>query len=124
MPRPKCFGEMTSVSTDGENTLHIDRCLKCSGLYFDQLTKADLALIDGQVEIDMGDAQVGAEYDEMTFVDCPKCNRMMDQKSIKEPVNIRFEHCTSCYATFLDAGELRRYLTEDYKEDVEALLPN
>ncbi|MFT7688800.1 MAG: Zn-finger nucleic acid-binding protein [Candidatus Azotimanducaceae bacterium] len=124
MQCPKCYGDMTSISSDGENALHIDRCSKCYGLYFDQLRKSDLALIDVHGQIDTGDAVLGAEYDGMTFVDCPKCNRMMDQKSVEDPVHIRFEHCTSCYSTFLDAGELRQYLTDEFREDFKALLPS
>lgn len=114
---------MDTVSTGGENALHIDRCATCFGLYFDQLTRADLALLGNQNTIDTGDAEVGAEYDDMTFVDCPKCHKMMDQKTTEEPVHIRFEHCTSCYSTFLDAGELRQYLEVSHKSEFEALLP-
>ena len=123
MQCPKCHGDMTNISTAGENALQIDRCSKCSGLYFDQLTQADLPLIVNQDDIDTGDAEMGAEYDDMTFVDCPKCNKMMDQRGIEEPFHIRFEHCTTCYSTFLDAGELRQYLSEAYKGEFEALLP-
>ena len=123
MQCPKCYGEMDTISSDGANAIRIDRCSKCEGLYFDQLTRADLSMVTNQDELDTGNIEAGAEYNEMTFVDCPKCNKMMDQRRIEDPVHIRFEHCTSCYATFLDAGELKQYLSEEYREQFEALLP-
>jgi len=124
MQCPKCYGEMETVSAGGESALQIDRCLTCFGLFFDQLTRSDLPLIGDQNTFDTGDAELGAEYDDMTFVDCPKCNKMMDQKSAEDPVHIRFEHCTSCYSTFLDAGELRQYLEASHKAEFKALLPS
>lgn len=123
MQCPKCYGEMDTVNQDGEDELRIDRCQNCHGLYFDQLTQSDLALIEGKVNLDSGDDEVGAEYDDMVYVDCPKCDRIMDQRKIEEPVAIRFEHCPTCYSTFLDAGEFRQYLSDAYRSEFQALLP-
>ena len=123
MQCPKCYGEMETVNSDGENQLRIDRCSECHGLYFDQLTRSDLALVADKTDLDTGDPELAAEYDDMVFVDCPKCDKIMDQRKIQEPVQIRFELCPSCYATFLDAGEFRQYLGKDYRDEFEALLP-
>jgi len=124
MQCPKCDGEMETVSTDDAGSIQIDRCLACHGLYFDQLTRADLALVEGNLAIDSGDAEMGAEYDDMVYVECPKCDKIMDQRKIEEPVAIRFEHCPSCYSTFLDAGELTQYLDEAHRAEFTALLPD
>jgi Zn-finger nucleic acid-binding protein len=123
MQCPKCDGEMETVSTHGAGSIQMDRCLECKGLYFDQLTQADLALVEGKVSLDTGDAELGAEYDDMVYVECPKCDKIMDQRKIEEPVEIRFEHCPSCYATFLYAGEFTQYLTPEFKAEFTALLP-
>jgi len=123
MQCPKCDGEMETVSTDDAGSIQIDRCLECHGLYFDQLTQADLVLVEGNQAIDSGDAEMGAEYDDMVYVECPKCDKIMDQRKIEEPVAIRFEHCPSCYSTFLDAGELTQYLDDAHRAEFMALLP-
>ena len=120
MECPKCDGEMDRVS---ETPLFIDRCRQCHGLYFDQLNRA-LVTQDGiTTGVDSGDTGLGAEYDQMVFVDCPKCLRMMDQRLVEGPLRVRFEHCPSCQATFLDAGEFSTYLQDDYREAFLGLLP-
>ncbi len=123
MQCPKCFGEMETVSRDGEGAIRIDRCSECHGLYFDQLTRADLDLADAKKDVDTGDPEIGAEYDDTVYVDCPKCDKIMDQRKIEEPVRIRFELCPSCNSTFLDAGELKQYLDADHRIEFESLLP-
>lgn len=123
MQCPKCDGEMQTVSQDSHDAIRIDRCNDCHGLYFDQLTREDLPLVEGMGDIDTGDEDLGAEYNEMVYVECPKCDRIMDQRVAEGDVRIRFELCTTCHSTFLDAGELREYLTDACREDFEALLP-
>lgn len=123
MQCPKCYGEMETVSPDATDSLRIDRCCQCHGLYFDQLTRGEMALLNDQVALDSGDEALGAEYDDMVYVECPKCDRIMDQRLTEEPHRIRFELCPTCHSTFLDAGELRLYLSEEYKDSFAALLP-
>ncbi|MCB1647223.1 MAG: zf-TFIIB domain-containing protein [Pseudomonadales bacterium] len=123
MQCPKCYGEMETVSSDSTDSLHIDRCHQCQGLYFNQLTRADMGMLSEQVSLDTGDESVGAEYDDMVYVECPKCHGIMDQRMVEAPNRIRFELCPSCYSSFLDAGELRLYLSEGYREEFESLLP-
>ena len=120
MQCPKCYGEMNKVSDD---PVRVDQCIECHGLYFDQLDREILGAIGSDTAIDSGDEELGAEYNEMVYVDCPKCDKMMDQRLTDDPVHIRFELCLSCHATFLDAGEFRQYVSEDYIEGFRALLP-
>jgi Zn-finger nucleic acid-binding protein len=59
-------------------------------------------------------------------VDCPKCDKIMDQRKLEDPLSIRFirfECCPTCNAAFLDAGELRQYLSAEYLEEFKSLLP-
>jgi len=123
MQCPKCYGEMDNVSTASATSLHLDRCQQCGGLYLDQLTREDVGSLAALVEFDTGDETIGAEYDDTVYVECPKCDKIMDQRLTEEPVRIRFELCPACHATFLDAGELRQYLTEEFKSEFFALLP-
>lgn len=119
MQCPKCDGEMQTVH-DAE--VKIDRCGRCGGLYFDQLTREDLGFVEAEVGLDTGDEALGAEYDAMVYVECPRCDKIMDQRLIEDPVRIRFETCTACHSTFLDAGEFRQYLSDAYREHFVSLL--
>ena len=120
MQCPKCDGEMETVYNE---EVTINRCNNCRGLYFDQLTRDDLGYVEGQVGVDTGDEELGAAYNDMVYVECPKCDKIMDQQLIEDPVRIRFEVCTSCHATFLDAGEFRQYLSDEYRDHFISLLP-
>ncbi len=120
MECPKCLGEMNLV--DDEVT-SVSRCNHCQGLYFDLLNRQNLDEVAAHIHLDTGDEAMGKEFDEMVFVECPKCNQIMDQRSIDDPVQIRFELCVSCHATFLDAGEYRQYMSAEYLDEFRALLP-
>ena len=120
MQCPKCYGEMDMVT---DETVRVERCKDCHGLYFDQLDQGLLDSIGINSAIDTGDEELGAEYNDMVYVDCPKCDKMMDQRSTENPVHIRFELCPSCHSTFLDAGEFRQYVSAEYIETFKNLLP-
>ena len=120
MECPKCYGEMDNVLGDAAN---IDRCQNCGGLYFDQLSQSILSEIMESVSVDTGSGDLGETYDEMVYVECPKCDKIMDQRLIEEPVRLRFELCPTCNATFLDAGEFRQYTSPEYLELFQSLLP-
>ena len=120
MECPKCFGEMDNLS---EGRASIQRCRECYGLYFDQLTRSMLEDMLEKTEIDIGGEDVGATYDAMVYVDCPKCDRIMDQRLIEEPNRIRFELCPTCNSAFLDAGEFRQYTSDEYLPGFMSLLP-
>ena len=122
MQCPKCYGEMETIS-DAQSDHRIDRCSQCFGFYFDHLTKSDLQEVEGKNVLDTGILEPDVK-DDMVYVECPKCNRIMDQRKIDQPVQIRFELCPSCYAAFLDAGEFRQYFTEDFRQGFRSLLPD
>ena len=120
MECPKCFGETEQVSAGNRM---VERCLQCFGLFFYQLTQSmvdDLLLC---VDIDTGNDELGVLSNQMVYVDCPNCNRIMDQRQIEGRHRIRFELCTSCYVVFLDAGELRQYTRPETLADFRSLLP-
>ena len=86
--------------------IEIDRCTRCRGLWFDRLEAENLKDLEGAESIDIGeDAAEG--FNDMVFVECPKCFSILDQK---EEGDIKYEFCLSCHGTFFDAGEFRLYL--------------
>ena len=121
MQCPKCFGE-TDELVDGVTSIR--RCQDCSGIYFHQLTRGILESLRGSAELEDDRQNINPQYDAMVYVDCPKCNGIMDQRLIEEPNRIRFELCPSCNSAFLDAGEFSLYTKEEYLEDFMSLLPD
>jgi Zn-finger nucleic acid-binding protein len=120
MECPKCYGDMNTVL---EDIITIDQCQNCHGLYFDQLTQELLSDLTGKEGLDTGSDELGSTYDEMVYVECPKCDKIMDQRKIEAPVQIRFELCPTCNSTFLDAGEFRQYVSDSYLTEFRSLLP-
>jgi len=104
MKCPKCSSKFETVSF-GE--IEFERCLGCQGLWFDMLEKEDLVKIKGSEAIDIGDEQVGEEYDSLQNVKCPQCTVKMLPMVDKDQVHIKYESCPICYGTFFDAGEFR-----------------
>ena len=121
MQCPKCYGDMVNVSD--EDITNVYRCDTCHGLHFELLNQQNLDEVAAHVHLDTGDDSLGEEYNEMVYVECPKCDMIMDQRSLDEPVKIRFELCIACHATFLDAGEFRQYMSDEYHDQFRALLP-
>lgn len=122
---PKCSSKFEKVSF-GE--IEVERCLGCQGLWFDMLEKDDLARIDGSEAIDIGDDQVGDEYDSLQDIKCPQCTVKMLPMVDKDQVHIKYESCPICYGTFFDAGEFRdlkeHTVLERFKEMLGTLRTN
>ena len=122
---PKCSSKFEKVSF-GE--IEVERCLGCQGLWFDMLEKDDLAKIEGSEAIDIGDDQVGDEYDSLQDIKCPQCTVKMLPMVDKDQVHIKYESCPICYGTFFDAGEFRdlkeHTVLERFKEMLGTLRTN
>ncbi|MEM7366049.1 MAG: zf-TFIIB domain-containing protein [Pseudomonadota bacterium] len=120
MQCPKCFSEMARVD-DGTVDVTVHRCESCSGLLIERLTRSNLDDMIMAVAFDIGD-EVNTELDEMMYVDCPRCDLMMDQQ-LNESPRIKIEICHACNGAYLDAGELRAYTEPSVLESFRALLP-
>ena len=114
---PKCVHEMETVSVEG---IEIDRYTLCFGIWFDRLEKEDLRQLKGE-SVDVGDEFVGARYDQIQQIDCPKCGTPALHVKVQEPTT-RFEKCPTCGGSCFDAGEFRDYLEEEIIEQFQALL--
>jgi Zn-finger nucleic acid-binding protein len=100
------------------STVH--RCTKCAGLWFEPVDHERLK--DAAGEIDIGDVAVGAQYNHIDRINCPKCTnwpliRMVDSQ---QP-HIWFESCKNCYGRFYDAGEFRDFAEHTLAEFFEDL---
>ena len=79
---PKCVHEMETVSVEG---IEINRCAHCFGIWFDRLEKEDLRKLKGAESVDVGDEFVGARYDQIQQIDCPKCGTPALHVNVQEP---------------------------------------
>jgi uncharacterized protein len=119
MKCPKCPGSMQVIEYNG---VEVDRCDNCHGLWFDHLEKEDLKRLEGAETLDIGDEFVGARYDRMQGIKCPKCSAGMVRVENTEPFEITFESCPSCRGSYFDAGEFRDYMEEEIFEQFQAVV--
>jgi Zn-finger nucleic acid-binding protein len=104
MNYPKCRSKFETISFA---EIEVERCLGCLGLWFDMLEKENLVKIKGSEAIDIGNEQVGEEYDDLRNIKCPQCAVTMVPMVDKDQHQIKYQSCQSCYGTFFDAGEFR-----------------
>ena len=98
---PKCSSKFEKISFDD---IEVERCLGCQGLWFDMLEKEDLVSLEGSEAIDVGNEQVGEEYNKLQDIKCPQCSVKMLPMVDKDQVHIKYESCPICYGIFFDAG--------------------
>jgi hypothetical protein len=100
----------------------VQRCTHCAGLWFEPTDHERLR--DLAEQIDTGDAAVGAQYNRVDRIDCPKCAnwpliRMVDPQ---QP-HIWFESCKNSCGRFSAAGEFRDFAEHtlvEFFEDLDA----
>ena len=104
MDCPKCASAMEKVRFQ---SIEVDRCTGCKGLWFDLMECEMLMEIDGSEAIDTGSSAVGQANNSKDRYDCPNCLSPMIRMVDKDQPHIWFEKCSDCSGTFLDAGEFR-----------------
>jgi Zn-finger nucleic acid-binding protein len=95
---------MSVASFEG---IEVDRCLDCSGMWFDALEVQDLRHSKGAGVLDTGDAQRGAQHDTIGKIKCPVHAVPMVRMVDREQPHVWYEQCPTCYGIYLDAGEFR-----------------
>lgn len=105
---PKCKSNMQVVEYEG---VRVDRCMDCSGLWFDSLEHERLRTVEGSEAIDIGNRKVGRKYNAIGSIACPVCEQPLTKMVDREQQHLWYEACPSCRGVFFDAGEFR-----DYKE--------
>lgn len=97
------------MTNAGEVT--VDQCTRCHGIWFDNGEAEILKEEWRSLFLDTGDPKIGAIYNEIKEIDCPRCHaRMHHQKDIRQN-HIEYEVCLE-HGVFMDAGEFT-----DYKYD-------
>ena len=87
--------------------LEAHRCTDCQGLFFGAVEKERLQKMSGADAIDIGDKNLGREFNKVDQINCPRCeSRMIRMVDLDQP-HIWFEQCTVCGGSFFDAGEFR-----------------
>ncbi len=106
---PKCTAPMEIVRFE---SIEVDRCTKCKGLFFDAMEPERLRKMRGSESIDIGDAELGRAQNENDRIRCPRDTTPMLRIVDPGQPHLWLESCPVCNGTFFDAGELR-----DWKEE-------
>jgi len=101
---PKCAGTMAPVTFE---TVEVDRCAACGGIFFDVTELAALRRHREAAALDVGDAETGRTHDAAGVIRCPRDAQPMTRMVDLEQPHVWLEQCPHCGGTFLDAGELR-----------------
>jgi Zn-finger nucleic acid-binding protein len=118
MKCPKCNEVMEKVVFE---SVEVDRCTGCCGLWFDALEAEDLKQLAGSERIDVGDRQTGRVFNEERQIDCPKCAVPMIRMVVAEQPHIRYECCKLCGGLFFDAGEFKDFKTKTLADFIKDL---
>mgnify|MGYP001198868999 CR=1 FL=1 len=87
----------------------IDRCANCGGIWLDYLELERLREFQDADVLDLA-TDIDATFDEMVYVECPRCFSILDTEELEEPEPFKFEVCRTCGGSFFDGGELRKML--------------
>ena len=101
---PKCKADMDALVFKG---VEIDRCSKCSGLWFDAGEVERLRDAGVAEAIDLGDASIGKQHNALDKYPCPRCSGAMIRMVDPQQKHIWYEQCGVCSGSFFDAGEFR-----------------
>ncbi|MEJ2088207.1 MAG: zf-TFIIB domain-containing protein [Gammaproteobacteria bacterium] len=116
---PKCGLGFESLRFE---TIDIDRCTGCGGIWLDATEKERLQELDGAGAIDTGNARLGRKYNRIQDAHCPRCDRAMQRMVDNTQFHIEFESCPTCGGTFFDAGEFRDLTDVTIAERLRQLL--
>ena len=119
MECPKCHAPMAKVTYE---SIEVDRCTKCQGIWFDMLEAEHLKKLDGSQAVDAGDPKVGRMFNAVADIECPACKTPMIRMVDAGQPHIWYEGCTRCYGLFFDAGEFTDYKEENILDLVRDLL--
>jgi PAT family beta-lactamase induction signal transducer AmpG len=101
---PKCRADMEQIVHEG---VEIDRCVTCSGIWFDAGEVELLTSKSAASAIDTGQASAGKKYNVIDDYHCPRCGGDMEKHVDPQQTHIWYESCKDCKGSFFDAGEFR-----------------
>jgi Zn-finger nucleic acid-binding protein len=115
---PRCRIAMQSVRLGLATPIHIERCTKCHGIFFDpgELEEVLDASVKKVYEVDLEriDTMLREEtpqddFKAVTYVPCPDCDQFMHRKSYGARSGVIVDRCRE-HGAWLDGGELTRLL--------------
>ncbi len=116
---PKCNAAMEKVTYQ---SIEVDRCTHCYGLWFDLLEHKQLKSLRGSEAIERGAPEMGKKLEEIKGVNCPVCQTQMTRIADVRQPHLRYESCPVCHGVFFDAGEFRDYKQETILEWFRSML--
>lgn len=106
MDCPKCQSPMETVTYE---SIQVERCTKCKGLWFDLRKQEHLKDLKGSESIDVGSPKGGTDYNRVGSIECSICHTPMIRMVDAIQPHIWYESCPTCFGVFFDAGEFRDY---------------
>lgn len=116
---PRCSDNLVTMNIGGQQTLSIDRCPQCLGIFFDRgelETVMDDSVtrvyeIDHQRlhELSENERQVSDFDKSVRYVRCPACQTMMNRHVFGTRSGVIVDRCRA-HGVWLDAGELGQLL--------------
>jgi Zn-finger nucleic acid-binding protein len=83
----------------------VDRCSTCSGLWFDAGEAEKLRDKRVAASLDIGDPVSGEAHNAIDRYRCPRCGGHMIRMVDPKQTHIWYEKCGSCHGSYFDAGE-------------------
>ena len=119
MKCPKCNADTKEIEYQ---SIKVNRCTNCKGIWFDMLEAEDLKKISGSESIDIGNPETGKQFNKKENITCPKCNAQMVKMVDNEQPHLWFEKCPVCYGVWFDAGEFTDFKEEDKLDKIKDFL--
>ncbi len=116
-PCPRCPEMLEGLNLGAAAPLHIDRCPRCLGIFFDpgELHAVVDAVVRQPDRIDhqrlqlLIDQETPDADEPVKYVRCPLCQELMNRRAYGAKSGVVTDEC-AMHGVWLDAGELRRIL--------------
>ena len=115
---PKC--KTTTMSKVVFKGIEVDRCPKCSSIWFDLLEQEDMRKVKGSEAVDTGAGKYKTTSQGQKL-DCPRCHTRMSPTHDARQPHIVFEKCSVCCGVFFDPGEfadLKKMTVREFLQDI------
>lgn len=114
---PRCDDQLTSVALHIDGRMHIERCDKCLGIFFNpgELEAIVDTSVDNVFEVqherlrNLIEEEAPADFESVTYIECPVCAQLMNRKAHGSRAGVIVDSCKE-HGIWLDGGELGRIL--------------
>ena len=119
---PRCGGNFEKVNYE---SVILDRCASCKGIWFDIFEVETLKKIKGSAEVDIGagsDSLPDEEDDDGRDLICPNCQTQMTHMADTYDADLFYHKCPVCYGVWFDAGKFRHYREHGLLRSIKRLI--